>query len=748
MPETIGYLILAGAEAAGAFAAEAAVATAGGWVTTTSVSAAAIGGQTIFAGLTVAGAIGTAAVLGASVAVAFATAPEVPRAGDGSQPLRQAIPPRLFGYGRCRLAGAYMLFEVDDAGESWDVLALHQGRVEDIVHVYLHDDLVQLSPTGFVNGLLNLPDSDTRYNHSAANLVQIKFNLGADAEIAFADVTAVLPTLWTSDHRGDGVASMMLHCIDVSVTNVLKNYPRQLPKPSVVGDLSPIWDPRDEAQDREDPDTWAVSSNPVLQLLDYLTHADRGPALDYATLIEPVIDNWMAEADLCDAAVDKADGSTEPRYKSDGWAFLTTDPAEVINAILATCDGWLTESGDGTLALTVGAYRDPDITLTDDHIIEFELQKGLGDEDLVNEVQITYTAPQANWRDCPAVAYRDEDSISELGVVRSQRLQLAWVQSHSQARRLAKRALARHVAPARGAITTTLYGLRCLGKRWIAVESSEIADLADAVIEVTRVRIDLASARVMLEWTLVDPDEVDAWDPETEEGEPPAYFPVPENVTASDAGAGNEINVEFDAVDPAQPWLWYVIDYRLGTSGPWTRVLRFAQDDLTSIGGGRVRLVTDAVSAGTYSVRIAATGRQLIDSTPYWRVGEAELVDAASTGNLILSGEQAIDGVAVVAANRVLVKDQSNPANNGIYTVAAGAWTRIAAMDTWAETPGLIAEVSGGTVNGGTKWVSMTSPSGTLGVTAITFALIGPDQMIDPDLVWSPSIDGTSVIIS
>jgi hypothetical protein len=594
MAEAFGYLLLTGLEAAGVL---------GG-------TAAAVGGTTIFAGLTVAGAIGTAAILGVSVAVAFATQPKVPAAGGegGSSPIRQSTPPRPFGYGRARLAGAYMLFEVDAAEQSWDVTAWHQGLVGGVVHVYLNDDIVGLDGSGSVVNILN-GSNDGRYG-AGENEVSVKYNLGLPTETAFADVIANFPTLWTSNHRGDGVASLYLRCDDEEVANIPRFYPRGLPKPSVVADLSPVWDPR-AAQDREDPDTWEVSSNPVLQLIDYLTHDDRGPALDYATYIEPVIDDWMAEADLCDAAVDKADGSTEPRYKSDGWALLTTDPAEVIGAILATCDGWLAEDGDGTLSLKVGVYRAPEVTLTDDHIVGFEIQKGVADEEIVNEVQFSYTAPQANWRDVPGVAMRDEASIAEIGLVRSERLELTWVQSHSQGRRLAKRKLARHQAAARGTLVTTLYGLKCLGQRWVGVRSRLIADLANAVIEISKVRIDLANARVTLDWTLVNPNEMDAWDPAEEEGTPPNYFPVPADVTAADAGAGNQINVEFDALDPAQSWLYYVVEYRTG-AGAWTRQVFHAGTSLVDIGGGRVRLQTSAVGGGTYSVRIAATGLQVV----------------------------------------------------------------------------------------------------------------------------------------
>jgi Putative phage tail protein len=731
MAETIGFLILSSLEAGAVIE-----------------GAAAIGATTILPGLTVATAVGTAAILGASIAVAFATQPEVPKASDGSQPIRQPIPPRPFGYGRTRIAGAYMLFEVDDVtGESWDVLALHQGKIAGIVHVYLADDLVQLNPAnGFVNGLLNLADSDTRYNHNSANRVQLKFTQGLATETAFADVVAVLPTLWTSAHRGDGVASLMLHCVDVASADVLKVYPRQLPKPSVVADLSPIWDPRDGGQSQGNPATWTVKSNPVLQLLDYLTHADRGPALDYATLIAPRLAEWKAEADICDELVAKADLSTEPRYKSDGWAFLTTDPAEVIGAILNTCDGWLAENGDGTLSLKVGKYRAPAVTFTDDHIVGFTIDKGVADEEAVNEVQFTYAAAQANWRDAPGVSFRDEASISELGVVRSTRLSLNWVQSHGQGRRLAKRALARHTATARGQLVTSLYGLKALGERWVRVRSRLIADLADAVIEITRVRIDLANARLTFEWTLVNPNSIDAWNPATEEGVPPNYFPVPAAVTAQDHGAGNEIRVEWDELDPAQPWLYYVVDYRLGTAGPWTRQVFFGSSVVDV--GAKLRVVTNPVSAGTYSVRIAATGHQMMaPGTPYLYPFALPVV-AATTGNITLSGTQTIDGVSVIANDPVLVKNQSAPAQNGVYLAAAGAWTRTTTMDTWTEVVGAQVRVSaGGTVNAGKLFVSANNPlAGVIGTTPIVFDLFQP---ADPDLVWAPSVGGiTGVVIA
>jgi fiber protein len=106
-------------------------------------------------------------------------------------------------------------------------------------------------------------------------------------------------------------------------------------------------------------------------------------------------------------------------------------------------------------------------------------------------------------------------------------------------------------------------------------------------------------------------------------------------------------------------------------------------------------------------------------------------VMAASTGaNLTLSGTQTVDGVALSAGNTILVKDQTTQSGNGIYTVAAGAWTRMAAMDTWAEVPGMLVSVQQGTTNHDTVWLSTADPGGTLGTTPITFSqLPGPSDI-------------------
>jgi len=62
-----------------------------------------------------------------------------------------------------------------------------------------------------------------------------------------------------------------------------------------------------------------------------------------------------------------------------------------------------------------------------------------------------------------------------------------------------------------------------------------------------------------------------------------------------------------------------------------------------------------------------------------------DAVVAATTGNITLSGTQTVDGVALSVGDRVLVKNQSTSAQNGIYIVQSGAWTRAEDADTASE---------------------------------------------------------------
>jgi len=95
-------------------------------------------------------------------------------------------------------------------------------------------------------------------------------------------------------------------------------------------------------------------------------------------------------------------------------------------------------------------------------------------------------------------------------------------------------------------------------------------------------------------------------------------------------------------------------------------------------------------------------------------------VVAATTVNITLSGAQTIDGVSVVAGDRVLVKNQTAQAENGIYVAAAGAWSRSPDADNWDELVSALVFVESGGLAGAAFYCPV-QPGGTLEVTAITW---------------------------
>ena len=134
---------------------------------------------------------------------------------------------------------------------------------------------------------------------------------------------------------------------------------------------------------------------------------------------------------------------------------------------------------------------------------------------------------------------------------------------------------------------------------------------------------------------------------------------------------------------------------------------------------------TAAFTSGTVvAAPVGATdlvNKQYVD---YFAAGLSwkQPANAASTVNIAsLSGLQTVDTVSLVAGNTVLVKNQTNAADNGIYLVSSGAWTRSIGADTWDEYVGAIVFIVSGT-QADSAWYSTAQPGGTLGVTAINWS--------------------------
>lgn len=159
-----------------------------------------------------------------------------------------------------------------------------------------------------------------------------------------------------------------------------------------------------------------------------------------------------------------------------------------------------------------------------------------------------------------------------------------------------------------------------------------------------------------------------------------------------------------------------VTSAKLATAYETSLLLRDGTRALTgNLDAGAQRLTNlGAPTAGTDAARL----QDLYDRSV------KQVVRVATTANITLSGTQTIDGVSLIAGDRVLVKDQSSASANGIYVVAAGAWSRSADADSAAELLGASVISTEGSTNADKVWLS-TADSIVVGTTALPWIQVG-----------------------
>lgn len=108
------------------------------------------------------------------------------------------------------------------------------------------------------------------------------------------------------------------------------------------------------------------------------------------------------------------------------------------------------------------------------------------------------------------------------------------------------------------------------------------------------------------------------------------------------------------------------------------------------------------------------------------RLDFKQSVLVATTGPVVLAGVQAIDGFAVPAGSRVLVKDQAQAKDNGLYVVGPDSWVRSVDADSSEKvTPGLMVTVERGTTNADSIWQLVSDGPLVLGTSPLAFKWLG-----------------------
>ena len=110
------------------------------------------------------------------------------------------------------------------------------------------------------------------------------------------------------------------------------------------------------------------------------------------------------------------------------------------------------------------------------------------------------------------------------------------------------------------------------------------------------------------------------------------------------------------------------------------------------------------------------------------------IAEAATTANISLTTDlengDTLDGVTLVTGDRVLVKDQTDATQNGLYiVVASGAASRDPQFDTIAELSGQMIVVNQGTANDNKIFLCTTDSDATIGVSNITYSQVTPSNV-------------------
>ncbi|WP_420415932.1 BNR-4 repeat-containing protein [Marinovum algicola] len=167
---------------------------------------------------------------------------------------------------------------------------------------------------------------------------------------------------------------------------------------------------------------------------------------------------------------------------------------------------------------------------------------------------------------------------------------------------------------------------------------------------------------------------------------------------------------------------------------------------------GEIRTWAGTVETAVQALEAADTALDTrVDALEAAGTGVIEHLDpvaVATTANITLSGEQTLDTDVTTSASRVLVKDQTDASENGVYVSAAGAWSRATDADTAAEIAQKAVLVEGGATHGGQVWGTYFDAADTLDTDDMAWVKQRDDSGMQDQLdakadLASPALTGT-----
>lgn len=451
--------------------------------------------------------------------------PSVPKPDDGSYNLKQSVPSLSVVLGRRKKGSDYAALEEKD-GTAYHLLIVAGHRIQGFFKHYLHDEPVTLDVDG---GVL----TPGNFNTDGNNFVNIQTRKGLKAETAYADLVTAFPGIFTNNHRGDGLATVLLQCETVKTEDYLDVYPNQMPQHSSVVDGALLFDPRNPGHNPLNDTTWTFGQNIALERLWQLTHAVGGKQ----NLSDMYLPDFAHAADVCDQTVINRSGGSEPRYHGGIYFRANNSQIDVGRLLDQAAEMVVYERPDGLIGVHAGEFVEPDIRLTADDIHSFGYKANKSEAATVLAVRGRFTSAEANYNTVDAAIWGDP-YVGE-DTERTRTLDNQVIERHNHCQRLQKITEIRANAP-RVAIRATYESAKNVAyRRFVKVHYPPYCN--DAIVEIiTSPKFSFRDLTVEFSGIVV-PANLYAFNAATEEREPPT---VPEKVVAT----GVPVPVNFNVV--------------------------------------------------------------------------------------------------------------------------------------------------------------------------------------------------------
>jgi len=475
---------------------------------------------------------GVVVSVGGSLLLSQLARPDIP---DAATPQniqinsKNSAGPRIRHYGVVKVGGN-VVFDRANEGFSYRVIVHGHGEVANILQRYLNNESVAVDGSGFV--------TDDQYQFGGRSRVQLFENMGVVPEVHYSEITAIWDE-WTSAHRLDGLWSSLIVSESVPPEEYRAMYPKNEPDMAILAESTKCLDPRTGQT--------VFTENMALAIADYVASSDgfnRPSAFDSQDISD--------QADICDRDVALAAGGTEKLYRISGSYLLNEKPQNVLGRMLQACAGRIRLKPSGKVGLKVGAWADPEFTLTYGDILEVqEVNSGPDLLDRYNELPARFNSHDLGHIEVDAEPWQDATRVAEDGeVLTGPDKSLLMCPSHRQARQVMKIHMERDNPKQEVTLLCKPKALPAIYEDTVALNVPQLALVGNyevarhalsfekgllKAVGLTLRKVDSAAFTL----ALVEQGSVQ----QLPEPDTPAGVPLPQNVTAAAAGIQAATNI-------------------------------------------------------------------------------------------------------------------------------------------------------------------------------------------------------------